>query len=464
MQLNENHKKELEQLIEDYMEAYQGQGLVISLVNKKGESIYRRYFGWRNVEKQLPITPDTIFGMASITKSFTALAIMQLVEKGILDLYAPLNRYLPEFVYPNAQMPKLWHLLAHTAGYPPQPRLRITEIAPGMDMPEEEREDYAYSQAIADEGRRLLVDRLGKVERFLGQPGEYLSYSNDGYALMSEIIRQYGGEDSYASYVEKHILQPLGMTRSTYSFKIPKEDDNATVLYQPLKDELRVTNDWLNNHFMMMGGGSIKSTLSDMERYLAFWLNHGDVGQERIISSRSLRAMQKARMPYGHLVNYCFGLQTFNLDDIIVAGHGGSLTGVATNMLWSHDLGLGVVVLSNTSGMPVAAITKAAMKMANNHSPLEPFIDFKDCPWPLEEKEKAQGTFVSGEGSTFVISLKEENLYINVAGEDFKLRTVLPSLALAPVKMVPSEVRFYKNDQDEVWAIGYGGRMILRKE
>ena len=72
MQLNENYKKELGQLIEDYMEAYQGQGLVISLVNKKGESIYRRYFGWRNVEKQLPITPDTIFGMASITKSFTA--------------------------------------------------------------------------------------------------------------------------------------------------------------------------------------------------------------------------------------------------------------------------------------------------------------------------------------------------------------------------------------------------------
>lgn len=464
MQINEAHLKEFEKLVADYMEAYRAQGLAVSLVNKRGESIYKQFFGWRDRDKKLPITSDTIFGMASITKSFTALSIMQLAEKGIIDLYAPVNRYLPGFVYPNNQMPKIWHLLAHTAGYPPLSRLLISKIAPNLEISEEERADYAYSKVIAEEGIKGLTKRLAEVPRFLGQPGEYLSYSNDGYALMSEIIRLYGGCDSYAEYVEKNILGPLKMERSTFSFKKPAQDENATTLYVPLKDGMRVTHDWLDNHFMMMGGGSLKSTLADMERYIAFWLNDGHLPGLNIIGSRSLKAMQKPRMPYSHQVNYGFGLQTFFLNDITVCGHGGSLTGVATNMLWSHDLGLGVVVLCNTSGVPVAALAKAAMKMANNHSPLEPIHNFKDCPWSQDEKEKALGTYVSGEGSTFVISLKEEKLYIEIAQEEMPLRTVLPSLALAPTNLVPSEVRFYKNDEDKVWAIGFGGRIIMRKE
>src|SRR5665647_411493 len=98
MQLNTAYQLEFEQMVRDFMVAYQAVGTAVAVVNKKGETIYRQFFGYRDQEKQLPLDENTIFGLASITKSFTALSIMQLVEKGILVLYAPVNRYLPDFV------------------------------------------------------------------------------------------------------------------------------------------------------------------------------------------------------------------------------------------------------------------------------------------------------------------------------------------------------------------------------
>lgn len=464
MQLNPQHIQELEQRIREYMDGYQGQGVAVSIVNSKGEPQYRQFFGFRDVEQKKPLNADTLFGLASITKSFTALATMQLVEQGILDLDAPVNRYLPDFVYPNRHMPRLWNLLCHSAGFPPQPRLLISKIAPELEIPEAEREDYAYSVTIATEGAKRLLKRLGEIPVFLGEPGEYLSYSNDCFAMLSEIIRLYGGEETYSAYVEKHIIAPLQMQRTTFSFKKPLEDDNANTLYSPAKEGVKSTHDWLDNHFMMMGGGSLKSTLADMERYVTMWLNNGRYQGGRLLSYTGIRKMQKYHMPYSHQVGYGFGLQTFHMDDITVAGHGGSLTGVATNILWSHDLGLGVVVLSNTSGMPVASIAKAMIKLCNDHSPLEPIHTFKDVAWTDQQKQAACGTFVSGEGGVFVISLKEGELWITAAGEEMALRTVLPTLALAPTKMVPSEVRFHAREDGSVWAIGFGGRIVLRKE
>lgn len=464
MQLNAKHIQELEQRIREYMDGYDGQGVAVSIVNTQGQPLYRQFFGYRDTEQKKPLDADTLFGLASITKSFTALATMQLVERGILDLDAPVNRYLPDFAYPNRHMPKLWHLLCHSAGFPPQPRLLISKIAPQLEMPEAERQDYAYSVTIAKEGAKRLFQRLAEIPVFLGEPGEYLSYSNDCFAMLSEIIRLYGGEETYSAYVEKNIIAPLQMHRSTFSFKKPLEDENANTLYTPTKDGVKATHDWLDNQFMMMGGGSLKSTLADMERYVSMWLNDGRYPGGRLLSHNGIRKMQKYRVPYSHQVGYAFGLQTFHMDDITAVGHGGSLTGVATNILWSHDLGLGVVVLSNTGGMPVASIAKQMLKLCNGHSPLEPIHVFKDVAWTPAQKQAACGTYVSGEGGTFVITLKADQLIFTTAGEEFALRTVLPDLALALTKMVPSELRMHKREDGSVWAIGFGGRIVLRKE
>lgn len=464
MQMNTTYQLEFEQMVRDFMAAYQAVGTAVAIVNKKGETIYRQFFGHRDLEKQLTLDENTIFGLASITKSFTALSIMQLAEKGILDLYAPVNRYLPDFVYPNQNMPRLWHLLCHSAGYPPQPRLLLSKIAPTLDLPEEERQNLAYSPTIAKTGIKLLLKQLSEVKAFLGQPGENISYSNDGFAMLSEIIRLYGGENSYAEYVEKHILAPLGMSRSTYSFTKPLQDENANTLYAPSKNGMRVTHDWTDNQFMMMGGGSLKSTLADLERYVTMWLNHGSYANGRILSDTGICEMQKQRQTYSHHVGYGFALQTFPLDDITVAGHGGSLTGVSTNILWSYDLAMGVVVLCNTSGVPVANLAKAMMKWCNNHSPKEPVMVYQHREWSQAEKQAACGSFVSGEGSVLTISLNaEQELQILLDGELLCLDTVLPDLALAQTNLVKSEIRFLRRPDESVWAVGNGGRILMRQ-
>ncbi|MCE5197019.1 MAG: beta-lactamase family protein [Negativicutes bacterium] len=464
MQLNAAYQQEFEQMVRDFMAAYQAVGTAVGVVSQKGETVYRQFFGYRDLEKQLPLDENTIFGLASITKSFTALCIMQLVERGILDLYAPVNRYLPEFNYPNQNMPRLWHLLCHSAGYPPQPRLLLSKVAPTLDLPAEERQDLAYSATVAQAGIQLLLKQLSEVKTFLGQPGEYVSYSNDGFAMLSEIIRLYGGENSYAGYVEKHILAPLGMNRSTYSFSKPLQDENANTLYVPGKTGLRATHDWLDNQFVMMGGGSLKSTLADLERYVTMWLNHGRYAGGRLLSDTGIGEMQKQRQTYSHHVGYGFALQTFALDDITVIGHGGSLTGVSTAILWSDDLAMGVIVLCNTSGVPVMNLAKAMIKWCNQHNPKEPMTVFQHREWSQAQKQAACGSFVSGEGSVLTISLNaEQQLQVLLEGEALTLDTVLPDLALAQTKLVKSEIRFLRRADESVWAVGNGGRILMRQ-
>ena len=464
MQLNTAYQQEFEQMVRDFMAAYQAVGTAVAVVNQKGETIYRKFFGYRDLEKQLPLDENTIFGLASITKSFTALCIMQLVEKGILDLYAPVNRYLPELIYPNQNIPRLWHLLCHSAGYPPQPRLLLSKVAPKLDLPAEERENLAYSPTVAKAGIQLLLKQLSEIKTFLGQPGEHISYSNDGFAMLSEIIRLYGGENSYAEYVEKHILAPLGMSRSTYSFTKPLQDENANTLYVPGKTGLRATHDWLDNQFVMMGGGSLKSTLADMERYVTMWLNHGRYAEGKLLSDTGICEMQKQRQTYSHHVGYGFALQTFPLDDITVTGHSGGLTGVSTNILWSYDLSLGVIVLCNTSAVPVSNLAKAMIKWCNNHSPKEPMTVFQHREWSQAQKQAACGSFVSGEGGVLTISLNaEQQLQVLLDEEVLTLDTVLPDLALAQTNLVKSEIRFLRRADESVWAIGNGGRILMRQ-
>ena len=455
---------ELNTMIDQISSTYKVAGLALAVVDKQG-IVWQKLCGYRNVAEQKELNADTILGLASLTKSFTALATLILADRGIIDLQQSVSTYLPEFKYPGQGVVTIAHLLSHSAGYAPLPRILATDLIEQGFLPADEPQDPALSPSFAAEGGRRVIDRLNAPPfAMLGRPGEYMSYFNDGFATLSELIRRHGGYPTYAEFVQNEILIPLGMNRSRYDALSLADEDNCTTLYYPQQGELKNTEDWHLNGFALMGGGSLKSTLNDMAQYVRMYLNKGRIDAEKhLISSFMISEMQKPRIRYSHLRYYGYGLYTGSLDDISVVGHGGSLPGVATDMMWSHDLGLGVLVLCNTSEVPVAKLSQAMMKCLNGHSAEEARVDFQDKPWDEATIEAACGEYVSGEGGRFIIRKNASGQpELLTGGMELQLRPVLPDLALAQVKLNTVEYRLYRHENGDVWALGAGGRMVFK--
>lgn len=198
----------LEQWIEKMMAHYEAAGLAVAVVDKN-VTLYQKFFGFRDAENQTPIDENTIFGLASVSKSFTALSIMQLAEKGVIDLGGPVSRYLPEFQNAHAAQPvTVAHLLSHAGGFLPKRRMLVEEVARDLGIWQDGKAEIGPHPGLAMEGCRRVCKGLDEEEARTGLPGEYMSYSNDSYGLLSEIIRRYGGENSFQDYLER-MCSPL---------------------------------------------------------------------------------------------------------------------------------------------------------------------------------------------------------------------------------------------------------------
>lgn len=458
------YKAAFESYVREVMDVYEAPGLAISIFDKDN-TLYEVCFGHRDLQKQLPLDGDTIFGLASITKSFTCLAIMQLAEEGKLDLEDPVSMYIPELKNSNQETIKIHHLMSHSAGYFPLARITADTVAKQLGIFETVDGDLAYSTKLAEEGIKLVAERLDRQTQLIGKPGELLSYSNDCYGLLADIIRRVGDADSYAEYINRHILRPLGMDRSSCEFVSVRQDANTNTLYIHRDGKLTSTDNFYDNAFVLMGGGAMKSSLNDLKKYVRMYINRGIGGEnERIIDDYSIREMAKPRQYYKHLQYYGYGLSSMQIGEIIAVGHGGSLTGVSTYFLWSPEMELGVIVLCNTSGVPASAIGEAAMKWSIGLDPTKPTIDWQETKWDAHTIDAACGRYISGEGSVITISPKQEGIRVDISGEELPVKMVLPTLALLQTKMTQSELKLYKDESGYVWAVGFGGRIIPRAE
>ncbi|RRD64101.1 class A beta-lactamase-related serine hydrolase [Fretibacterium sp. OH1220_COT-178] len=113
---------EFEQLVRDVMTSYDAAGTAVSIFGRD-RTYYEAFFGWRDAKRRLEIAPDTLFGMASLTKSVTCVALLQLVERGLVDLQGLVSDYIPEFIGRNQKGVRVAHLLSHSAGFFPEKRI-----------------------------------------------------------------------------------------------------------------------------------------------------------------------------------------------------------------------------------------------------------------------------------------------------------------------------------------------------
>lgn len=425
---------EFEAFVEKMMESEQIPGVAVAL-SQNGKTIYKKGFGKRDLETNEPVTPETIFGIASVTKSFTALAIMKLVEEDKLRLDDTVTKHLPHFRligYDNIDEIKVHHLLSHTTGIATIKRM---EQLHGF----EEHLDY-----------------INEVERTtLGKPGEFICYNNDMFLLLGAIIEQVTGEN-YQDTIRRLLLAPLMMERTTYSLNELRSFDNVTTPYV-LENGKPETCEWptLGNYAV---GGGIRSTVTDLLKYGNIFV--GALEQEII----GQQFIEKMAVPV-HKTNgnsfYGYGLQTTpNYSGVTLVEHGGGQPGVSSNFGFIPERGIVAVVLSNMSDVSSNAIWLSAINTALNLP-----IDQKRSTEPHfeinpEQLERMVGTYRSGEGSEVKITLEDEMVTATISNKTYKLRASDErTLVMEPIE---KPIRFFFDNENNAWALFLGLRMLVK--
>ena len=349
----------LESFIFDKMAASGLPGLSIALV-KGDELVYARGFGQRDIERGFPATPETLYCVGSVTKSFTALAIMQLAEQGKLSLDDPVNEYLPFEVKPRGEAIRLKHLLSHTTGIPAlayaEALLRHASGTGGRHLPIAGPEDIITFAADAQDWVETA-------------PGERWFYFNEGYAMLGQIIEKVSGQD-YNDYIKDKILAPLEMTCSFFAKDEVDAQDDVAIPYILSKDAAPRPGRYLYRNIRSEGG--LISSVLDLSHYLMMYLGKG----QGVISEASVEAMLEPRIPLPWQSNpslfaedtpadpvghYGYGLSTEDFLGEILVGHGGSVFVATAHLAFLPQSNVGVALLSNGSGYPMSQFAKVAL-------------------------------------------------------------------------------------------------------
>lgn len=299
-------------------------GLAMGIVHN-GELTWGKGYGYANIEEKIPVTLDTRFRIASITKTFTAVAILQLYDAGKLRLDDPLSKYLDwfELRYPDAPEITIYHCLTHTSGLP-----RDATIP---HWTENEFQDW-------DE----LV-RTTKTRQAMMSPLQDFSYSNLGYSLLGGVIQAVSGEQ-WEDYIHTHIVAPLEMD-NTLVAPNGSEGEFALGYLAPMEDFSRQAVDFIETKGFSPSA-SVASSIHDLVKYARFHLSKG---QTPILSGYSLREMHRV-----HWVNddweggYGFGTRTWRIGDYTVSGHTGGYKGFMTMFSVCREHDFSVIALTNS--------------------------------------------------------------------------------------------------------------------
>lgn len=320
-------------------------GVAVGVVHDQ-QVIWSRGFGYADVAAKTPVTPATIFRMASHTKMFTAIAILQLRDAGKLRLDDPVSKHLAWFhIKPAAEDDPpvtIEELLTHNSGLP---REATSPYWATFEFPTEEQ-----------------IRQTVNSQQATYPPQAIWKYSNLAFALAGFVVEAVSGE-KYADYVDRHILRPLGMTNSSIEVPSGRMSRLAKGYGRRMPDGSRKTMPFSDTRGVGPAAG-LSSTLDDMLKYASFQFRTGKAGGSQILSGATLREMHRPRVLRPKWMGaWGLGFSVQRQDDKIMVGHGGSLAGYKTHTLVNLDDKVGVVVLSNGDDTRPEQFAQRAMKI-----------------------------------------------------------------------------------------------------
>lgn len=316
------------------------------MVTHKGKTLYHKAFGMANLELDVPMRPEHVFRIGSVTKQFTAAAILKLAEEGKLNIQDELTQFLPDYPTHGKKI-TVEHLLTHTSG-----------IQSYTDMPEWDpathRKDFTPEELI-----NYFKDKPMNFD-----PGTEFRYNNSGYVLLGYIIEKASGK-TYGEYIRDAFFKPLGMKNSYYGDTEPLIKNRAAGYSQG-----DVEGTLVNSPFLSMtqpyAAGSLLSTVEDLN----IWSQalHGG----KVLQPASYQAMiTPYKLSSGAPNRYAYGLQLGNLLGSLTIEHSGGIHGFLSDMVYLPKEELCVAILTNCDCEPPSNLTARVAALLTN-KPFQP--------------------------------------------------------------------------------------------
>jgi CubicO group peptidase (beta-lactamase class C family) len=270
----DRYREVLEPALEAFIRQQQIPGLAIAIV-EDNQVVYEKGFGWQSLDRgKGPVTPLTVFHMASIVKPFVATAILQLVAQNRIDFDAPVVRYLPYFKLDDERyrIITVRQMVAHTSGMPD-----VT--------------DYEWDRPQFDDGALERYVRSLSGLRLLYEPGSQFAYSNIAYDVLGDVVAKASGS-TFEDYVQEHVLSPLGMQHSTLLYRDvdPKLLSDGHVLNALGKPMVSKVYPYNRAH---SPSSNLHSNAVDMTRWAIANMNHGELNGKRILDASVYASMWK---------------------------------------------------------------------------------------------------------------------------------------------------------------------------
>ncbi|MBF6349449.1 beta-lactamase family protein [Nocardia flavorosea] len=431
---------EMEQKLQEFVAAQAAElgvpGVAVAIL--AGGEEYFACHGVTSVRNPLPVDRDTGFVIGSVSKTFTATALLRLVDAGQVDLAAPVQRYVPEFTGPGVATHeiKVAQLLNHTAGL---------EWKLSADTGEGDDALARHAELLA--GSELLTE-----------PGARASYSQAGFNLAGRIIENVTGR-TFEAAVRTLLFDPLGLNASCYALNDAMTRRFAVGHNLDDSGALLVATQWKDNRSNNPGGGAVSSA-ADLLRWARFHLGDGRTGAgDRIISAELLHGMRAQTVELrastlGDAFGTCWFLR--EVDGVATIGHGGSGNGQFADLLIVPDRDFAVVALSNAGPDAGLSLNRAIVRWALEH--YLGVVERDPEPLPYDEARAAEVAGIyENEMMRLTLAAQHDGLTIGCA--------IKPAVRAAadtelPPDLPPAPLGLLAGDADEyiVTAGGLGGQ------
>jgi CubicO group peptidase (beta-lactamase class C family) len=367
------------------------------------ELLWSKGYGFADITNRIVATDQTLYRVASITKTFTATAIMQLVEQGKLSLEDPVSKHLPWFTPKNAdplQPIKVWNLLSHTAGLIREP--------PGTDW---DQLDFTSAEAA----------RASAGATALGMPTQTrLKYSNYGFLIAGELVTQLAGVP-YPRQVQEKILRPLGMTNSIFLEGTETRPGLALPYGRRLAGRPRGLEDQIDMHGVT-AVGSLVSNVRDLAKWASFQFNESDQFHGPVLPGRAVREMHRPRFLVADWSQgWGLGWRLTRGEKRADIDHGGSLPGYKSRLLISPASKVAIILLINADDGP-RELAGGAMKIVSE--PIAKAAAPAETPAAATDLARFEGLYRDRSGEdTRIVALGGKLRMIGLESDDIENAT-----------------------------------------
>ena len=403
-------------------------GAAIAVV-EDGEITFKKGYGMSNLEYDIPITPSSIFHIASVSKQFTAFSILLLEQEGKLSLDDDIRKYIPEIPDFGTTI-TLNHLVHHTSGLRDQ--WNLLALA-----------GWRLDDVITRDQILKLVSRQKELNF---PPGEEFLYCNTGFTLLAEVVARVSGK-TFAQFTAERIFVPLHMSSTLFYDDHEKIVKNRTYSYH--QDSTGFKKSVLS--YANVGATSLFTTAED----LSLWAMNFEkpvVGDQAIVERMNTRGI----LNNGDTIEYALGQSVETYKGLKLISHGGSDAGYRTYLGRFPDQRFDVVVLSNNAAFDPGGI---AMKIADiylegqleevQEEDTEAMEASAGVEIDADTLKAYAGDYISDDGTVFSILLQEDGLAITVAGQpEFKLEPL--STTQFRLAVANAEVTFLRNEDNQV--------------